>query len=203
MLNTSNILVALSAQEFTSYWYRHIILAWFKLLIVLDSSICCCSVAQLCLTLYNPMDCSTPGFPVLHHLLELAQTHVHWVGDAIQPQPSHPWSSPSPPAVSLFFHQNLFQWACSSHQLARSIRASASAPVLPVNIQDWFPLGLTGLISSQFKGLSRVFSNTTVQRQQLFGAWPFYCLALISVHGLKNYSSDYMDLCRQSNVSAF
>ena len=203
MLNTSNILVALSTQKFISFWYRHIIQSWFKLLIVLNSSICCCSVAQLCLTLYNPMDCSTPGFPVLHHLLELAQTHVHWVGDAIQPHPSHPLSSPSPPAFSLFYHQNLFQRACSSHQLARSIRASASAPVLPVNIQDWFPLVLTGLISSQFKGLSRVFSNTTVQRQQLFGTPPFYCLALISVHGLKNYSSDYMDLCRQSNVSAF
>ena len=53
-----------------------------------NKDICCCSVAQLCLTLCNPMDCSMPGFPVLHHLPELAQTHVHWVGDAIQP--SHP-----------------------------------------------------------------------------------------------------------------
>ena len=56
---------------------------------------CCCSVAQSCPTLCDPVDCSMPGFPALHHLLELAQTHVHWVGDAIQP--SHPLSSPSPP----------------------------------------------------------------------------------------------------------
>ena len=66
----------------------------------------CCSVTQLYLTLCDPMDCSTPGFPVLHHLLELAQTHVHWVGDTIQP--SHPLSSPSPPAFNLSQHQGLF-----------------------------------------------------------------------------------------------
>ena len=66
----------------------------------------CCSVAQSCLTLCNPNDCTTPGFPVLHHLPELAQTPVHWVGDAIQP--SHPLSSPSPPAFYLFQHQ--FHW---------------------------------------------------------------------------------------------
>ena len=65
-------------------------------------------VAQSFLTHCNPMDCSTPGFPVLHHLLEFTQTHVHWVGDAIQP--SHPLSSPSPPAFSLSQHQGLFQW---------------------------------------------------------------------------------------------
>ena len=69
-------------------------------------SISLSSVAQLCLTLCNPMDCSTPGFPVHHHLLELAQTHVHWVGDAIQP--SYPLSSLSPPAFNLSQHQGLF-----------------------------------------------------------------------------------------------
>ena len=62
---------------------------------------------QSCLTLFNPMDCSTPGFPVLHHLLELAQTHVHCVSDAIQP--SHPLPSPSPPAFNLSQRQGLFQ----------------------------------------------------------------------------------------------
>ena len=65
------------------------------------------SVAQSCPTLCNPMDCSTPGFPVHHQLLELTQTHVHRVGDAIQP--SHPLSSPSPPAFSLSQHQGLFK----------------------------------------------------------------------------------------------
>ena len=65
------------------------------------------SVAQPCQTLYNPMDCRTPGFPVHHQLPELAQTDVHRVGDAIQP--SHPLSSPSPPAFNLSLHQGLFQ----------------------------------------------------------------------------------------------
>ena len=70
------------------------------------------SVTQSCPTLCNPMDCSTPGFPVHHQLPELTQTHVHCIGDAIQP--SHPLSSPSPPAFSLSQHQGLFQWGCSS-----------------------------------------------------------------------------------------
>ena len=72
-------------------------------------------VAQSCLTLCNPMDCSTPGFPVHHQLPELAQTHVHRVGDAIQPP--HPLSSPSPPAFNLSQHQSL--WVSSSHQVAK------------------------------------------------------------------------------------
>ena len=67
----------------------------------------CCSVTQSCLTLCDPMDCSTTGFPVLYHLPEFAQTHVHRVGDAIQP--SHPLLSPSPPAFNLSQHQGLFQ----------------------------------------------------------------------------------------------
>ena len=71
------------------------------------------SVAQSCLTLCDPMDCSTPGFPVLHQLPEPTQTHVHWVSDAIQP--SCPLSSPSPPAFNLSQHQGLFQWVSSSH----------------------------------------------------------------------------------------
>ena len=74
------------------------------------------SVAQSGQTLWDPMDCSKPGFPV-HPLLELAQTHVHWVHDAIQP--SHPLSSPSPPAFNLSQHQGLFQWVSSSHQVAK------------------------------------------------------------------------------------
>ena len=75
------------------------------------------SVAQSCPTLCDPMDCSTPGFLVHHQLLEFTQTHVYWGGDAIQP--SHPLSSPSPPAVSLFQHHLLFNWVSSSHQVAK------------------------------------------------------------------------------------
>ena len=126
------------------------------------------SVAQSCLTLCHPMNCSTPGFPVHHQLLELAHTHVHQVNDAIQP--SHPLSSPSPPAFNLSQHQGLFQWVSSSQSGGQSTGVSASASVLPMNTQDWFPLGWTGWISLQSKGLSRVFSNTTVQKHQFFGA---------------------------------
>ena len=78
---------------------------------------CCCSVAQLCPTLCDPVDCSMSGFSVLHQLPELTQTHVHRVGDAIQP--SCPLSSPSPPAPNPSQHQGLFKWVSSSHQVAK------------------------------------------------------------------------------------
>ena len=77
---------------------------------------CCCSVAKLGLTLGDPMDCSTSGFPVLHYLLEFAQTHVHWFTDAIQTSHS---LSPPPPAFNLSQHQDLFQWVSSLHQVAK------------------------------------------------------------------------------------
>ena len=125
------------------------------------------SVAQSRLTLSNSMDCSMPGLPVYHQLPEFTQTHAHWVGDAIQP--SHPLSSPSPPALNLSEHQSFpmsqfFAWG------GQSIGVSASASVLPMNTQDWSPLGWTGWISLQSKELARVFSNTTVQKHQFFGA---------------------------------
>ena len=75
------------------------------------------SVTQLFPTLCDPMNCSMPGLPVHHQLPESTQTHVHWVGDAIRP--SHPLSSPSPPALNLSQHQNLFKWVSSSHQMAK------------------------------------------------------------------------------------
>ena len=75
------------------------------------------SVAQSCLTLWDPIDCSTPGFPVHHQLPDLAQTQVHWVDDAIQL--SHPLSSPSVPVFNLSQHQGLFKWISSSHQVAK------------------------------------------------------------------------------------
>ena len=125
-------------------------------------------VAQLCLILHDPMDCSTPGFPVRHQLPELAQSHVHWVSDAIQP--FHPLLSPSPPAFRLSQHQGLFQWVSSLHHLAKVVELQLQHQSFQWNIQDWFPLGLTGLISLQSKGISRVLSNTTVQKHQFFGA---------------------------------
>ena len=79
------------------------------------------SVAQSCPTLCAPMDCSIPGLPVHHQLLECTQSHFHWVGDVIQP--SHPLLTPSPPPLNLFQHQGLSQWVSSSHQAAKVLES--------------------------------------------------------------------------------
>ena len=135
------------------------------------------SVPQSCLTLCNPMNHSTPGLPVHHQLPEFTQTHVHRVGDAIQP--SHPLSSPSPPAPNPSQHQSLFQWVFLKKTLwplftwgGQSTGVSALASFPPKKSQGWSPSEWTGWISLQSKGLSRVFSNTTVQKHQFFGAQP-------------------------------
>ena len=128
------------------------------------------SVSQSCPTLCDPMNHSTPGLPVHHQFPESTQTHVHRVSDAIQP--SHPLSAPSPPAPKSlpasesFPMSQLFTWG------GQSTGVSALASFLPKNIQGWSPLEWTGWISLQSKGLSRVFSNTTVQKHQFFGAKP-------------------------------
>ena len=113
------------------------------------------SIAQSCLTLWDPMDCSTPGFPV-HQLSELTQTCVHWVGDAIQS--SHPLPSPSPPAFNLSQHQGLFQWVL---HIRWSKYWSFSFSVSPSNEHS-------GLISFRIDWLD--LSNTTVQKHQFFSA---------------------------------
>ena len=122
------------------------------------------SVAQLCLTLCNPMNCSMPGLPVHHQLPESTQTHVHWVGwchptisSSVIPFSFCPQSFP---ASGSFPMSQLFTSG------GQSIGVSALASILPMNIQDWFPLGWTGWISLQSEELSRVFSNTTVQEHQ-------------------------------------
>ena len=187
------------------------------------------SVAQLCPTFCDPMNHSMTGLPVHHQLPESTQSHVHWVGDAIQP--SHPLSSPSPPALNLSQHQGLFKWVNSSPKYwsfsfnispsseypglisfrmdwldlltvqgtlrsllqhhsskasllqcsaffiiqlshpymttgktgGQNIGTSASASVLPMNIQGWFPLGLSGLISLLSRGPWRVLSCTSLK----------------------------------------
>ena len=148
----------------------------------------CCSVEQLCPTLCNPMECTMPAFPVLHHLLEFAQTNVHWVSDVIQPS----W-----PLLSLLLLHSIF--LCIRVFSKKSALPSrwpkywsfCFISVLPVNIQGWFPLRLTGLISMQSKGLSIVFFSTTLQKHQ-FHTWL-----------LEKPSFDYMDFCQQNYVSAF
>ena len=118
------------------------------------------SVAQSCPTLCDPMDCSTPGLPLYHQLPEFTQTHVHWVGDPIQP--SHPLSSPSPSAFNLSQHQGLFQWVSFCIRWPKywsfsfNISPSSEHSGLISFRMDWLDL-------LQSKGLSRVFSNTTVK----------------------------------------
>ena len=109
------------------------------------------------------------GSSVLHYLPEFAQTHVHWVGDYIQ---SFPLSPSFPPLINVSQHHGLFQWVSSSHQVAKVVEFQLQASILPMNIQNWFPLGLTGLISLLSRGLSRVFSSTTIQKHQFFGTQP-------------------------------
>ena len=128
------------------------------------------SVAQSCPTLCDPMNCSKPGLPVHHQLPEFTKTHIHRVSDAIQP--SHPLSSPSPPAPNPSQHQSLFQGVNSLHEVAKywsfsfSVIPSKEHPGLISFRMDWL----------QSEGLSRVFSNTTVQKHQLFGAQlSLYC----------------------------
>ena len=125
------------------------------------------SVAQSCPTLCDPMNHSTPGLPVYHQLPELTQTHVHRVSDAIshlilgRPLLLLPQSLPASESSPM---SQLFAWG------GQSTGVSASASFLPKKSQGGSPLEWTGWISLQSKGLSRVFSNTTVQEHQFFGA---------------------------------
>ena len=143
------------------------------------------SVARSCPILCDPKDCSMPGLPVHHQLLALAQTHV-WVSDATQL--SHavvPFSS----CLQSFPASGSFQMRQFFTSGGQSIGVSASASVLPVNIQDWSPLGWTGWISLQSMGLSRVFSNTRVQRHQFFSTQISLSPTLTSIHNYwKNHS---------------
>ena len=131
---------------------------------------CCCYwVTKSCPTLCNPMDCSTLGFPVFHCLRVSSNSSPFswWCHPTISPSAT-PFSFclQSLPASGSFPMSQLFSSG------GQSTGVSASASVLPINIQGWFPLGLTGLISLQSKQLSRVFSNTTVQKHQFFSAHP-------------------------------
>ena len=134
------------------------------LLICVLTVSCCCSVTKLCLTLCDTKNYNTPGFPVLHYLSKFAQTHVHEMPSnhliLCRPLLLLPLVFPS---IRVFCNQSLLRirWP-----------KGASASVLPVNIQDWFPSGLTGWISLQSKGLPRVFSSTTVRKHQFFSTQP-------------------------------
>ena len=125
-----------------------------------------CLVAKSCLIFCDPMDCIMPGFPVFHYLLEFIQSHVYWIHDSIKPSSvtlflSRPQSFPASGSFPM-------SWLSASG--GQSTGALALASALPVNTQDWFPLGLTDSISLLSTRLSRVFSNTTIQKHQFFGA---------------------------------
>ena len=143
------------------------------------------------------MDHSMPGLPVHHQILEFTQTHVHWVSDAIQPP--HPLSSPSPPTFNLSQDQSLFQWVSSSHQVAKGLEFQLqhySFNEYSGLILGCPSLGWTGWISLQSKGLSRVFSNTTVQSTNSSALSFLYSPTLTSIHDYwKNHSFDYTDRC--------
>ena len=148
------------------------------------------SVAQLCLTLCDPVNRSMPGLPVHHQLPEFTQTHAHRIGDAIQP--SHPLSSPSPPASK---HQGFFQSVNSSHEVAKVLEFTPRTYLL----QD-------GLVGSPCSPRDSQESSPTPQFKSInFSAFSFlHSPTLISIQDhWKNHSLDQMDLCWQSNVSAF
>ena len=114
---------------------------------------CCWSVIQLCLTLCDPMDCSTPGLPVSHHLPKFVQVHVHWIGDAIQP--SHPLTLSSPSALSLSQHHGLFQWVGCSHQITKILELQHQSfhqvfRLISLKI-DFFDLFVQGALRSLFQ----------------------------------------------------
>ena len=146
------------------------------------------------------MDCSTPGFPVRHSLGVCSDSCPlsWWCCLTISSAALFSVCLQSFPASGSFPSSQLFTSG------GQCIRASASASVLPVNVQGWFPLGLTGLISLQSKGLSRGFSSTTVQKHEFFSVKLLYGPTLTSMNNYwKNHSFNYTDLCQQSDVFVF
>ena len=159
------------------------------------------SVTQLWPTLCDPMDCSTPGLPIHHQLLEFTQTHVHWVGDAIQP--SHPLSSPTPPVFNLSQHQGLFKWVSSSHQVAK---------VLNFNFNISSSNEYSGLISFRMNWLDLLSVQGTLKslpqhhtsKASILRHSAFFIVQLSHPYMTtgKTIALIRMDLCWRSNVSA-
>ena len=159
------------------------------------------SVAQSCPTLCDPMNHSTLGLPVHHKPLESTQTHVHWVGDAIQP--SHPLASPSP-APNPSQHQGLFQWVISSHEVAKVLEFQLQHQSFQRTPRTY--LLQDGLVGSPCSPRDSQESSPAPQFKSInFSPFSFlHRPTLTSIHDYwKNHSLDKTDLCWQSNVSAF
>ena len=157
------------------------------------------SVTQSCPTLCDPMNCSMPGLPVHHQLLESTQTNVHWVGDAIQP--SHPLLSPSSPALNLSQHQGLFKWVSSSHQVAKvlsfsfNISPSNEHPGLISFRMDWLDLlAVQGTLKSLLQHHSPKASALQCSA--------FFIVQLSHPYMTTGKTIALTRLCWQSNVSA-
>ena len=159
-----------------------------------------CSVSKSCSTLCDPVNCSTPGFPVLHYLPQFIHTHVHWISDAIQP--SHPLLPPSLPALNLSQHSIFskesalpIRWSkyCS---FSFSISPSSEYSGLISFRIDWFDLAIQGTLKNLLQ--PTIESIDSLAFSLLYGP------ALTSVHDYwKNHSFDYLDLCWWSDISAF
>ena len=165
------------------------LIAWTALSCLSHRLLTNCSVAQSCPTLCDPIDCSRPGLPVHHQLPEFTQTHVHWVGDAIQP--SHPLSSPSPPAFNLSQHQGPFQGISSLYQMAKVLEFQLQHQSLQWIfrtdfLQDW-------LVGSSCSPRDSQESSPTPQFKSINSSvlsFP-YSLTLTSIHDYwKNHSFD-------------
>ena len=166
-------------------WYSHLFKSFPQFIMIHTVYHQFISVIQLCQTLWDPMDCSMPGFHVHHQFPGLAQTHVQWVGDAIQP--SHPLSSRSS-AFNLSQHQGLFKSVSSLHQVAKVLEFHLHPSVFPTNIQGWFPLGLTGWITSQSKRLKSLLQQRS-SKASILPCSAFFIVQLL--HDCwKNHSFD-------------
>ena len=175
-------------------------MGWTESRIDIYTLCCCCTATKSCPTVCDSMNCSMPSFPALDDLPESAQTHVHWVSDAIQPP--HPLSSPSSLALNLSQHQGLFQWVSFSHQVAK---------VLELQHQSfhWTPrtdLLQIGLVGSPCSPRDSQESSPTPQFKSINSLVLslLHCPTLTPIHDYwKNHSLEYADLCWQSDVSAF
>ena len=182
--------------KFSTMWnisIEGIMVPWLNTTKILQFS----SVTHSCLTLWDSMNCSTPGFPVHHQLLEFTQTHVQWVGDAIQP--SHPLSSPSPPTFNLSQRQGLFKWVSPSHQVAKVLEFQHQS-FQWIFRTDFLQDGLLGTPwtqrDSQESSATPQFKTINSSTLSLL-----YGSALTSIHDYwKNHSFEYMDISWQSNV---
>ena len=173
---------------------------WVRFLVWDNSTLL--SLSLNCVQFFDSMDCSMPGFPVLHYLPQFAQTHIHWVSDAIQP--SHPLLPPSLLVLNLSQHRLFAKESVLCLRWPKYWSFSSSI-ILPMNIQGWFPLGLTRFLSpwgprdSEESSPAPQFENINSLVISLL-----YSTTLTSVHDYwKSHSFDYMDLCWQSDISAF